>query len=939
MQIIAALLCAAAIFGVLFMIYRYIKHVRAAGRGSLRSQPARSPLGAEPSRPATRRRDDFVAASRALRFPAIHRLTRRDALLALGITLVYAAVAFLNLGSATAPQTFYRFTSDSPALIIDLGDTYNLSGFTYYTGSYHDRSADKHQGYYIELSADGSDFTPFGILEQTHAYTFHWMQREFTLDDVDEFQFVPSARYIRLYAQSFPLELGELFVLDHDDSVIDPANYAVSTDDGATYTPLADLPAVDGDQLVDPTFDNPALLFDEQPLYAAEQTYMNSMYFDEIYHGRTAREYLLEENIYENTHPPLGKSIISLGIMLFGMTPFGWRFMGTLFGVLMVPFAYTFIKNLFGKTWLAVCGTLIFAFEFMHFTQTRIATIDTYGLFFTILMYFFMYRFLAAGYDAPARSRLVPLALCGISFGCGIASKWTCFYAAAGLVVLYVIGAFTEGRRLAAEQRLGEFLRKFGIVVAVSFVFFVGVAGAIYYLSYLPFAAGNGREMSLATVWQNQTTMFNYHSGLSATHGHQSSWWMWLLDVRPILYVFKSYADGTVSAFSAFNTPIVSWAGLAAVTALAASLYRGASRTTKLTGAAFAAIAAAAFAAQIVTYAVTYFAAEAQGLDLVEDVAYTHHPFSYVFAVAAVCAVVTPFASGHDSASRSALARLRPLLTPTLFILATGALFAMRLIGYDPESTSLVAATDTPTGYLTAAIVCIAIAAVTVCAAKAKAFATSRGASKPSGKPSAERIPSSNRATPHTHAPRDDVRAADIAHTRNEHPRADEPPCGNSPQSGEIDAAGPCRAGAVRRSPLRGDASSLDRRYHIARSLFLLVGYLAQLLAWIPITRNTFAYHYFPSSFFLILALCALFDRWSGLPKPTPSGKRTHAPKPTKNKLVLAWRAANSGTRAAVIFTAASLALFALFYPYLSGAFTTRDHLFTFLRWLPSWPM
>ena len=69
--------------------------------------------------------------------------------------------------------------------------------------------------------------------------------------------------------------------------------------------------------------------------------------------------------------------------------------MGALFGVLMLPILYLFLKNLFGKTPVAACGSALFAFDFMHLTQTRIATIDTYGVFFILLMYYFLYRYLA----------------------------------------------------------------------------------------------------------------------------------------------------------------------------------------------------------------------------------------------------------------------------------------------------------------------------------------------------------------------------------------------------------------------------------------------------------------------------------------------------------------------------------------------------------------
>ena len=100
-------------------------------------------------------------------------------------------------------------------------------------------------------------------------------------------------------------------------------------------------------------------LFDEQEMASTKATYMNSTYFDEIYHPRTALEHLNNVYPYEVSHPPLGKLIISIGIMIFGMVPFGWRFMGTLFGVLMVPVLYVFLKNLFGKTPVAVCGTCL----------------------------------------------------------------------------------------------------------------------------------------------------------------------------------------------------------------------------------------------------------------------------------------------------------------------------------------------------------------------------------------------------------------------------------------------------------------------------------------------------------------------------------------------------------------------------------------------------
>ena len=147
----------------------------------------------------------------------------------------------------------------------------------------------------------------------------------------------------------------------------------------------------------------------------------------------------------------MGKLIISLGIRLFGMNPFGWRFMGALFGVLMLPVLYHLLKQLCGRTRLSFAGTVLFAFDFMHFTQTRIATIDTYAVFFLLLMYDAMVVFLKGDVGRDSWKRLLPpLLVCGVFTGLGIAAKWTAAYGALGLACLL----YTSHRRQGQHVRL-----------------------------------------------------------------------------------------------------------------------------------------------------------------------------------------------------------------------------------------------------------------------------------------------------------------------------------------------------------------------------------------------------------------------------------------------------------------------------------------------------
>lgn len=158
-------------------------------------------------------------------------------------------------------------------------------------------------------------------------------------------------------------------------------------------------------------------LFDEQQLVPDSVSYKNSMYFDEIYHGRTAYEHLHGMPVYETTHPPMGKVFIMLGVALFGMTGFGWRVAGAAFGVALVPVLYLFVRRLTRKPAFALFAAVLAAFDTLRFTQSRIATIDIYGTFFILLAAYFMVWYcqsvLEKGWRrafCPWRWRALPLA-------------------------------------------------------------------------------------------------------------------------------------------------------------------------------------------------------------------------------------------------------------------------------------------------------------------------------------------------------------------------------------------------------------------------------------------------------------------------------------------------------------------------------------------------
>lgn len=464
----------------------------------------------------------------------IHPVTKGDMKIIAVITAVYAAVAFWGLGNVTAPKSFYSFEGKDYNLTIILNEAQPVSEFKYYSGLY---TGD----YILRYSEDGVKWSEATTLAQSYDKLFSWRSIEFS--------FGTKMRYIQIWSRETPLEMGEVGLLNERGKLIPSAQIQYSNAKASK-------------------------LFDEQSTAPQSPSYMNSMYFDEIYHGRTAYENIENVYPYEISHPPLGKLIISLGIKLFGMTPFGWRFMGVLFGVLMLPFMFAFIKNLFGKSLIATCGTLLFAFDFMHFVQTRIATIDTYGVFFILLMFYFMYRYIALDYDAPFKEGLKPLALSGLSFGLGAASKWIVIYGAMGLAVLWLIRQVLVWRHRAENGTKNEFLAYFVRTLLFSALFFVVIPVIIYILSYIPYGAAKGMTIGKGMLWnkefykiiiENQKFMFGYHSKLVATHPYSSPWYSWLLDIRPILYYLDYLPEGRKSAFGAFGNPVLWWGGLMAL--------------------------------------------------------------------------------------------------------------------------------------------------------------------------------------------------------------------------------------------------------------------------------------------------------------------------------------------------------------------------------------
>ncbi len=500
----------------------------------------------------------------ALFKPRDARLNMRaiDWALMLGLTLIYSVVAFFNLGTTKAPQTSWMSVSADEEITFDLGQVQSFH-MTYYGGICD-------VDFKVQWSDDGEVWSKEYYAEYDQGEIFRWLWfRPMEEDEetgareyVNAGYELISARYIRLIPSEPGLVLSEVAFLDESGQAL----------------PITRIRHTGGDE--DIRYDAKQLV-DEQDTVPAYPSYYNGTYFDEIYHARTAYEHLHGLSAYEWTHPPLGKVLIMLGIELFGMTPFGWRFMGTLFGVLMIPAIYLLGKQLLKRTEWAFLAAFLLAVDCMHFTQTRIATIDTYPVFFIIVMYLFMLRYTQMSfYHVKLRRTLAPLGLSGLFMGFAIASKWIGIYAAIGLAVLFFhtlivrtreylyakrnLDKLDANRRRVAQRVVKVYGRSVVETLCWCVIFFIVIPALIYYFSYYWQLTPTG-EFNLKGVWETQVSMFKYHAGLGDdNHSFRSPWYEWPLIVRPMWYYTGNafMETGWVSSISCMGNPVVWWGGL-----------------------------------------------------------------------------------------------------------------------------------------------------------------------------------------------------------------------------------------------------------------------------------------------------------------------------------------------------------------------------------------
>jgi len=311
-------------------------------------------------------------------------------------------------------------------------------------------------------------------------------------------------------------------------------------------------------------------------------------------------------------HPPFGKWLIALGMLLLGQdNPVGWRLVVAVLGCASVWLAMKCTQLIFeAKIWSYLVGFFL-AIDGVGIVLSRTALLDQILGFFALLGFLFLLK------DISDKSKYRPWLLAmAVSLGLATAVKWS------GLYFLFVFMLYRFLVDANANYKLHKSLEKeTGKLSAVLWLrptFFAGLKTFFFViipasLTYLASWTGwflsdkgwsrNYAELNpasglaslipkpLQSLWHYHQEIYAFHANLHSSHPYQANPLSWLFMLRPTSFYWQEKASGClfdsaetqcVSAISSIGNPFIWWGAVLAMSVLIGSWFRTRDRITSV---------------------------------------------------------------------------------------------------------------------------------------------------------------------------------------------------------------------------------------------------------------------------------------------------------------------------------------------------------------------
>lgn len=286
--------------------------------------------------------------------------------------------------------------------------------------------------------------------------------------------------------------------------------------------------------------------------------------FDEVYHAKSALQYVQNVAPVDWVHPPTSKLLIGVGIRIFGYTPWAWRLMPALAGILLAAVFFLLARRVLQSERAAVLATSLLLCDGVYLVQSRVAMTNIFAVLFQLCAAFTVVRAVER-----ERLRFTDMLFVGLSLGLALSTRWTSLWCTGFLGLFFLV---SRGRRLLRPAEPALALLAFGLVPPL-----------LYALSYVPYMHIHHPDWTLAPqgvlpylreLVQDQKNVWNYHATLTASHPYYSNWYTWPWLYRPTWYYYR--AADVVRGVIALGNPALWWLSLpATLWALATGLRQG----------------------------------------------------------------------------------------------------------------------------------------------------------------------------------------------------------------------------------------------------------------------------------------------------------------------------------------------------------------------------
>ncbi|MBO0810442.1 MAG: phospholipid carrier-dependent glycosyltransferase [Microlunatus sp.] len=311
-------------------------------------------------------------------------------------------------------------------------------------------------------------------------------------------------------------------------------------------------------------------------------------------------------------HPPIGKLLIGIGELIFGMNPVGWRVASLVFGTLLVLITIRLVRRVSRSTLIGAVAGVLLTVDGLAFVMSRTALLDIFLAFFVVAAVaclaadrdWFRNRLadhiehsgkpdLAGSYGPLLLVRPWQL-LAGVMFGLGLGSKWNAVYVLAAFCVLSLAWDVGARRLAGAGWTSGSAVLRDG---AAKFVSIVVVSGILYVAGWAGwFATSGGYDRGWGadnqTAWTTrvfgrafaswlhyQKDIYAFHTGSyidHQTHTYNANPGGWLVIARTIgIDAVNGIKPGThgcpvggekcLSVVSGIGTPLLWWGAVIAL--------------------------------------------------------------------------------------------------------------------------------------------------------------------------------------------------------------------------------------------------------------------------------------------------------------------------------------------------------------------------------------